>query len=274
MALSKSLLALVFGVQLALLTALSGPAWAWGDSDWGYSYDYLEDSIQSDMIWRSMKVYQDSIGFGKTSTKSKPSAKTPKAKAATAKPKPQPKPPAKPAFDPNAFRYKYSPQVSQEVKAQMIDRIVAQATSENRAALRKELQQIDMAGTVRTVLKQQGYEPDSVASATTYFILSNYGIAHGTESTDAQNRAVLKQFEQAFGSMSSMRGTSDAQKQKSAELLYWFATLQHVQWKSVSGNAQARATAAAQAREAVKSLGVDFDKLAVTNQGLQAKTNL
>lgn len=268
MALSKSMLALVLGVQLTLLTALSGPARAWGDSDWGYSYDYLQDSIQTDMIWRSMKIYQDSIGFGKTSEKTPTPGKSAKPKAATAKPKPL----AKPAFDPNAFRYKYSPQVSQEVKAQMIDRIVAQATSENRADLRKELQQIDMVGTVRTVLKQQGYEPDSVASATTYFILSNYGIAHGTESTDAQNRAVLKQFEQAFGSMSSMRGASDAQKQKSAELLYWFATLQHIQWKSVSGNAQARATAAAQAKEAVKSLGVDFDKLAITNQGLRAKT--
>lgn len=46
---------------MTFMLACSATAWAWGDSDWGFSNDYLEDALETDLVWRNMEASQNAV---------------------------------------------------------------------------------------------------------------------------------------------------------------------------------------------------------------------
>jgi arginase len=236
------------------------PAHALGDAAWGYSTDYLDWSIRSDMAWRSLKQYQDAVGFsGKGGGKSK--ARQDEG----------------PKLDPRAYEYTYSAARSEKVKQDFIDRLVKRGRESGHVqpaqerALRQELGRIEFMATVRKTLQGMGHNPDSLASATAYWLLVNHGIAYGRESSNSQNKGVVKQFQRAYSDTPSMRKLSDAQKQEVAETMYWLATLQHLNYQQAKGDPRARAAVKAEAIASARAFGVDFERLKLTHfSGFQA----
>lgn len=55
---NKKIVRLFFSALVACSTAA---AWAWGDSDWGFSSDYLEDALETDLVWRNMEASQNAV---------------------------------------------------------------------------------------------------------------------------------------------------------------------------------------------------------------------
>lgn len=245
----------------ALVAAVCAPpAHAeYGDAAWGYSYDYLSDSIQSDAIFRTMSSYQSASRSGTTKKASSPTTK--------ASPPPAPKPVA------SYYNYTASPAVTAQVKKTMLDGIAARAARSGRmgsreaAQTRATLDSIDMMGAVRPVLGKLGYRTDSLATATTYFIMACRSISSGRTTTTEENNAVLGQFQRAMGTTSGLAKAGDAEKQKYAEQLYWLATLLQIRAMEVQKNGGNLAGVRAEAKQAAKLIGVDFDRTTLTKTG-------
>ncbi|MDO4643312.1 MAG: hypothetical protein Q4A74_05670 [Cardiobacteriaceae bacterium] len=72
-----------------------------------------------------------------------------------------------------------------------------------------------------------GFPRDSLVTATAYWLLVNWDIVHGTESTSAQNQAVYQQILEYYAQDTTIAELSDSEKQTAAEAMLWFAALQY-----------------------------------------------
>ncbi|MDO5624128.1 MAG: hypothetical protein Q4G71_05520 [Pseudomonadota bacterium] len=176
----------------------------------------------------------------------------------------------------DAGAFKYSQRVSAQVRDDVIQELVnlgkrnggLDAAGEKQ--LREALGKVDIAKSIGGALQAKGYPQHSLATATAFWLVVNYEIVHGVQATDTQNAAVLRQMQQRMAATSDVARMSDAQKQRAAEGMMWFATLQHQHNEQARQGAPGYAlqTVQADAREALKTFGIDADQLKLTDQGL------
>ncbi|MGC4251642.1 MAG: hypothetical protein QM605_09330 [Sphingobium sp.] len=255
----------LLAAYMALVSAVwASPAHAdgYGDAAWGYSYQYTYDSIQSDMIFRTMRDNQRVFRSGNGSSSKKASGSATRARPAPAAPRPVA----------SYYTYTASPAVTAQVKKAMLDGITDRAVQSGRignreaAQTRAALDGIDMMRAVRFELGRLGYRTDSLATATTYFIMVCRSISSG-RTTTAENNAVLAQFQRGMGTTSGLARAGNADKQKYAEQLYWLATLLQMRAMDVRNKSRELAEVRAQAKQAAKLIGVDFDRTTLTERG-------
>ncbi|MFT4027288.1 MAG: hypothetical protein QM676_10865 [Novosphingobium sp.] len=261
----------LLAAYMALVSAVwASPAHAdgYGDAAWGYSYQYTYDAIQSDMIFRTMRDNQRVFRSGNGSSSKGSSGKKASGSATRARPAPAaPRPVA------SYYTYTASPAVTAQVKKAMLDGITDRAVQSGRignreaAQTRAALDGIDMMRAVRSELGRLGYRTDSLATATTYFIMVCRSISSGRTTTTAENNAVLAQFQRGMGTTSGLARAGNADKQKYAEQLYWLATLLHMRATDVRNKSRELAEVRAQAKQAAKLIGVDFDRTTLTERG-------
>ncbi|RRD58230.1 hypothetical protein EII20_03125 [Comamonadaceae bacterium OH2545_COT-014] len=183
------------------------------------------------------------------------------------------------ALNPSAYEFRYSAPLSVQVRNEVIQSLVdlgkrkgtMDAAGEQK--LRETFGKIDIVKAVEQAMQGKGYKVHSLATAATYWLLVNYNIVRGVVSTDAQDAAVLKQMQARMSASPAMQSMTDAQKQRGAEGMFWFATLQQYGYEQAKQGVAGydMKTVVSDARDALKTFGIDADQLALTDQGLQPK---
>lgn len=214
------------------------------------------------------------LGRGKTGSSASTAAAAPSASAGGAKASA-----AAAALNPGAYEFTYSAPLSAQVRSEVIQALVdlgkrkgtMDAAGEQK--LRETFGKIDIVKAVEQAMQGKGYKVHSLATAATYWLLVNYNIVRGVVSTDAQDAAVLRQMQARMSSSPAMQSMSDAQKQRAAEGMFWFATLQQYGYEQAKQGVAGydMKTVVSDARDALKTFGIEADQLALTDQGLQPK---
>jgi hypothetical protein len=124
--------------------------------------------------------------------------------------------------------YQPDPRISEQVKAQVVDELIAELrkrgrhTADNENALRSALAKIEITDVFAPELKRFGLAPNNTAAAFTAFTSLGFAILNNkNEYPPAQNKALYKQISQALTATRSR--SSDTEKQKFAESMYWVA---------------------------------------------------
>lgn len=213
-------------------------------------------------------------GLARGKTGAAPAAAAPSASAGGAK-----APGEAAALNPGAYEFRYSAPLSAQVRNEVIQSLVdlgkrkgtMDAAGEQK--LRETFGKIDIVKAVEQAMQGKGYKVHSLATATTYWLLVNYNIVRGMVSTDAQDAAVLRQMQARMSSTPAMQSMTDAQKQRAAEGMFWFATLQQYGYEQAKQGAAGydMKTVVSDARETLKAFGIEADQLTLTDQGLQPK---
>lgn len=183
------------------------------------------------------------------------------------------------AITPQAYEYRPSPQVSRNVREEVIRALIAHGyrngklNTDTEPQLRAALEQADLMAEVNRELRTRGHDPNSVAAAITYWLVNNYNIIHGHISTDAEDRAVLRQAQYLLSQQPDMLRMSDAEKQSQAESLYWIATLQQFAYQQAQQGLGGydMDSVVADAHAALMTYGIDAYQLRLTEQGLQPR---
>lgn len=180
--------------------------------------------------------------------------------------------------NPKAYEYTFSSAVREQVREEVIDMLIEQGkrggtmSAEQEKQARDELRKSDVITAVDKALKAKGYNPHSSATALTYWLLVNHNIVNDTVTTDAQDAAVLRQVQQII-SETPDANVSDAQKQRESEAMLWLASLQQYAFEEAKKGTPGydKASVQADARAALKSMGIDADTFTVTDAGLSSK---
>lgn len=178
-------------------------------------------------------------------------------------------------LNPQAYEYRPSPQVSRNVREEIIRALIAHGhrtdtlTPEMENTLRNHLGQADLMAEINREMRARGYNPDSVASAITYWLVNNYNIIHDHISSDAEDAGVLLQAQYLVSQQPDILNMSDAEKQSSAESLYWLATLQQFAYQQAKAGAPGYDlnSIVADAHAALMTYGIDAYQLQLTPQG-------
>lgn len=167
---------------------------------------------------------------------------------------------------PNAHRYTSSAQVTREINQQMIQSLRSQmrrngslnATAEQGLA---SLENAGLVGQMRQALRQDGYEPDSVATAMALWIVVNYAISRQMDTETLRGlraHGLVRQLQESLAGDSDMAGKSAAEKQRMAEMLYWIGSLRLAMYHNAQqqGDRQGVASLVADARTSLSETGV------------------
>ncbi|MDO4724493.1 MAG: hypothetical protein Q4A97_06990 [Comamonadaceae bacterium] len=186
-------------------------------------------------------------------------------------------PPAsdKPAASASNAGYTYAPALSAQVRDEVIAHLVNLGKSrgaldaQGEQALREAFGKIDLVALLEPELKKQGYAMHDLGTALTTWLMVHYGILQGANTTDAQNAAVHRQIQQRMAGVADIQSMDDAQKQRVAEALYWFATLAQHGYEQAKQGAQGYSVQAVtdDARQALKSFGFDAEQMKLSDQG-------
>ncbi|WP_144011796.1 DUF6683 family protein [Vandammella animalimorsus] len=238
-------------LSAALGLGAGAPAWSyWMSSDGGMSL-----SIGAGNYLLSSQVLKNSSGDSKKAQASR-----------------------KAAPKPSAYRYRYAPAVSQQVRAEFMQGMrqhIKQSSAGDAASLAivNALADYDGIASIREQFKRMGHDPDSVATAMAFWLLGNYRIVHGIDTAQIETAGLLKQLQSVLSSDSGMLKQSDADKQRMAELLLWTAIVQQIAYNQADekNDASAKAQAASQARASLQNVGFDVDALQLDSSGLRLR---
>lgn len=175
----------------------------------------------------------------------------------------------------NAHRYSHSNSVSSQLNSQMIDtlrqdlqskgRLTSQATADlNRLA------KANLIGQVKTALKSDGYDPNSIATAMAYWVVINYGIATRSDLASLKGHGMVEQLKDAL-SDESIANMSTSDKQTMAETLYWLGSLQMAMYvEAVNQNNQTAINQRIQdAKSALSNMGLSTSDIRHGSRGLE-----
>lgn len=182
----------------------------------------------------------------------------------------------------DAYAFKPSATVSAQVRDEVIQQLVQaggrkgmapQEQKQLQQQLREAFGKVDIDKVIGDPLRAKGFDPHNVVTATTYWLLTNYGIAQDVVSTDAQNNAVLAQMRERMDALPEVAAMGQAQKQRMAEGLYWFALLQQFAQEQAQKGVEGydRQAVARDAGEALKMFGIDAERLRLSDQGLVSR---
>lgn len=180
------------------------------------------------------------------------------------------------------LEYKRNPQITQQLRDQFIKTIVdaGRKTGKMTPALeqqfRAEFNKVDVVTAYGKALEPKGYKMTNVATGLAVWVITNFEILNdGQAFTDEQNRLVYRQFETAMAASPAVKKMTDADKQKINETLLWIAAFQTNDLEQAAQGAPGYSleSVQTQARELMKQLGIDPDRLQITDKGLTAKGN-
>ena len=174
--------------------------------------------------------------------------------------------------------YVASAAVSDKVRSDVITRLTelgkaSGMTEQAATALGQGLQQADVVGTTWSVLEGMGYPRDNLVTATAYWLLVNWDMIQGANSTDVQGKAVFAQVSAHYAESGALAQMSDADKQYGAEAMLWFAILQSEAYSSAqkAGNEAGINAARNDARTALKEMGFDAEQLQLGDTGFVSR---
>lgn len=181
--------------------------------------------------------------------------------------------------NPKAYEFAYSPQISMKVRDEVIQELVnlgkRKGTMDAKAEqqLRAHFGNIDLIKSLEPTLKAKGYNINSTATGLAFWLLTNYSIIHGITTTDTQNNAVLKQMQERISATPALADMNDAQRQRTSEALIWFASLQQYAYEEAQKGSAGfdMKTTTDDARQALKSFGIDADRITLTDQGIMPR---
>lgn len=243
----------------ALALAFSAPqtARAWGDGGWGFSDNYLSDSIMTRDILMNTQRYHDSVfGIDGSSSKKKRAAK--------------------PKKNPAVYSYTYSAQVSKTFEREFIDAVIARARDNNALTADVEakirgMENWNYISSIRNTFQSRGHNPDNIATALAFWLAITYGTIHNIEGTSVNTDALQDQLEIAMSQDKDLQSQDDTQKQRIAENLLWNAAVQLLLLEEAGNDASARQGVAQLARDNLKSYGIDPDAVKIDSSGLQLR---
>lgn len=164
---------------------------------------------------------------------------------------------------PNAHRYRHSDAVLAQSHRQMAQHLreALRANGALDATREREvtrLQNANVIGQIRQALRQDGYDPNSVATALVYWIVVQYAIAEQVDLAGGlRGDTLVQQFRESM--VTSMAGMNDAEKQRMADNLYWGASLQMALYLEASKpqNARHLQQVRQQARQSLAEMGLN-----------------
>ncbi|WP_293910350.1 DUF6683 family protein [Deinococcus sp.] len=139
--------------------------------------------------------------------------------------------PAGGAVDTRASEYKPSAKVSSDTRELIVNVFIKAGKASGKLTpaledkLRTAFSTFDVARAWGKSLEPKGFKMNSLATGTAIWVSVSFRIMSGKESSDAQDAALLRQFQVAF-SKPAIAKMSDAEKQRNSELLMWMAALQ------------------------------------------------
>lgn len=174
--------------------------------------------------------------------------------------------------------YRPTAEVSDKVRSDVIARLLSLGkargmTEQAATALAQGLQGADVIGVTWPVLEGLGYPRDNLVTATAYWLLVNWDVMQGKESSPAETQAVFAQIGALYAANGEIAQMSDADKQYGAEAMIWLATLQHQMYQEAlkSGHEANVNAARNDARTALRQLGFDADQLQLSDEGFVSR---
>jgi hypothetical protein len=179
-----------------------------------------------------------------------------------------------------AFEYVPSAKVSSDTRTMIVNvflkagKASGKLTPEIESKLKVAFSKFDVAKAWGKSLEPKGFKMNSLATGTAIWVSVSFRIMSGKETTDAQDAALLKQFQVAF-SRPTVAKLSDAEKQRNSELMMWMAAFQDYDAGQVKAGAPGYSTENVQ--EYVGSLlskfKLDPAVFEIGDKGLQKKAN-
>lgn len=230
-----------------------------------YFYTYQIDDVVRRSTWENEKKY------GKAVEKAK-------SKKSTANPKSDEKKTEKTAANAGgADRYTHSNRLSRQINEEMLQTLRQDLQAKNRLTPQveeslKQMAGADLIGQVKQALKSDGYEPDSVAVAMAYWMLINYGIAQQEDLSKLKGHGLVQQLQAAMAD-GDMAASSDADKQKMAERLYWMGSLQMAMYMEALklNKPQAIEARVSDAKLALGHMGLGVNNIGKGRNGLELR---
>lgn len=281
-------------LAMASMTALSIPnqsfAWGLGCCDVDTTYWFVQNDLNNRILKQNQDNYKRWYGSAKPSKKSSAKKSTTKkttssssksskassgkssmSKGSTSQSTATPK---APDYS-NAHRYTHSNSVSSQLNSQMIDTLrqdlqsKGQLTSQATADLDR-LSKSNLIGQVKTALKSDGYDPNSIATAMAYWVVINYGIATRSDLASLKGHGMVEQLKSAL-SDESIANMSASDKQTMAETLYWLGSLQMAMYmEAVNQNNQTAINQRIQdAKSALSNMGLSTSNIRHGSRGLE-----
>lgn len=175
----------------------------------------------------------------------------------------------------NAHRYSHSNSVSSQLNSQMIDTLRQDLQSKGRLTSQAvadldRLSKSNLIGQVKTALKSDGYDPNSIATAMAYWVVINYGIATRSDLASLKGHGMVEQLKSAL-SDESIANMSASDKQTMAETLYWLGSLQMAMYmEAVNQNNQTAINQRIQdAKSALSNMGLSTSDIKHGSRGLE-----
>ena len=175
----------------------------------------------------------------------------------------------------NAHRYSHSNSVSSQLNSQMINTLRQDLQSKGRLTSQAtadldRLSKSNLIGQVKTALKSDGYDPNSIATAMAYWVVINYGIATRSDLASLKGHGMVEQLKDAL-SDESIAKMSASDKQTMAETLYWLGSLQMAMYmEAVNQNNQTAINQRIQdAKSALSNMGLSTSNIKHGSRGLE-----
>lgn len=177
-----------------------------------------------------------------------------------------------------AHRYKHSSAISREIHTEMI--ALVKSRLQKAGALtpqaQSELNQLskrDLLGELRRALANDGYEPNSLATALSTWVTVNYGIIKRSDMTSLQAHGLVNQLATALDSETSLAQMSSADKQRLAERLYWLSTVQMGMYLEAqrTGNSTHLNALTKDAHSSLSAVGLSANQLGIGSRGLELR---
>ena len=125
---------------------------------------------------------------------------------------------------------------------------------------------------MKTALKSDGYDPNSIATAMAYWVVINYGIATCSDLASLKGHGMVEQLKTAL-SDKSIASMSAKDKQKMAETLYWPDSLQMVMYAEAV-NQIAINQRITDAKSALSNMGLSTANIEQGGRGLELNPRL
>ncbi|MFV0645968.1 MAG: DUF6683 family protein [Sphingomonadaceae bacterium] len=262
-------------VSMAVALVPAKPAYAYGDSAWGYSYDTMSDMIQADIMNRSIRASQDAAGItdmARAADKTTPAPSTTKSRTTT----------SRATSSPSTTTARLAPRSSLDVRAalnaagtdfargQGVDDLAAGVAKDKRAEFRNFMTRGIIAyGDAGQ--KIYGLPSLNLSTGVTALIAGSYSAYSGRELTQAQIKGLQGQMEQILRAEPDITNASLDAKATSYQSNMGMGLLLQATVLPDSGLTKSeRAKARQLGKSTLEGLfGVPVDQISFTNSGVQ-----
>lgn len=195
----------------------------------------------------------------------------------TSKKKKSRKKAAKPKVNPKAYEFRWSEDLSRSISRGFIDAMRDDARKrgaldEATAAQLDSMLQWGVPDLMRKSIRKEGYNPDSLATAMSFWLAINYRTIHNAEGKSTPPyRKLLEQMQVEMSRDPKMLAMSDSERQQTAEVMLWMAFMQIMVQEDAGNDPEKMRQAADTARSSLLEAGIDPANMTIGKQGLQMR---